>query len=130
GHVRMFERIAGAVDAGRLAVPDPEHAVDGRASPEMNLLAAPDGRRGEVFIQAGLEMNVVLVEEALCAGELLIIAPERGAAIAGDEAAGVVSRAAVSADLVERQPDKCLRARQKEPSFFRRIFIVQRYAKG
>ena len=54
-----------AVDAGALAVPQGEDAVILGAGEEVDLLAAPDRGRGEVLVEAGLEMDVMALEEAL-----------------------------------------------------------------
>jgi hypothetical protein len=56
---------------------------------QVDLLAAPDGGRREVLVDPGLDVDAVLVEIAPGAGELLVVAAERRAAIAGDEACGV-----------------------------------------
>ena len=51
-----------AVDARALAVPDAEHAIDLGAGEQVDLLRAPHRGRGEVLVEAGLEVDVVLLE--------------------------------------------------------------------
>ena len=67
GRVGVLERIDGAVDAWPLAVPDAEHAIDLGAGKHADLLAAPHRRRCQVLIEAGRELDVMLLEEGLCA---------------------------------------------------------------
>ena len=57
--IAVLDRIAGAVEAGVLAVPDAEHAVELAASDGGNLLRAADRGRGEFFIEARSEFDVV-----------------------------------------------------------------------
>ena len=53
GRVGVLERIERAVDAGALAVPDAEHAIDLGAGEHADLLAAPHRRRRQVLVEAG-----------------------------------------------------------------------------
>jgi len=66
--VGVAEDIAAAVDAGALAVPDADDTVILGAGRQAELLRAPDRGGGEVFIYAGLELDVVLLE-VLAGGE-------------------------------------------------------------
>src|SRR5690606_22824771 len=104
------------VDARALAVPDREDAVVFRVGEEIELLAAPDGRCSEILVHAGLEMDVVLLEEFARAPELLVIQAERGAAIAGDETCGIQPGGKVALPLQHGQPDQCLGAGQENAS--------------
>ena len=65
GIVGVLQDVARTVDAGALAVPHAEHAVVARAGIEVDLLGAPQGRRRQVLVDAGLELDVVLLDEAL-----------------------------------------------------------------
>src|SRR5690606_30071164 len=70
--VTVLERIAGAVDAGTLAVPQPEHAVVARAGEEARLLRAPDRRRREILVQPRLEADIGRVEILLRTPQLAV----------------------------------------------------------
>ena len=96
GEIGVAEDVAGAVDARALAVPHAEHAVVLALAAQLGLLRAPDGGRGEVLVQAGLEQDVVLIERGLGAHELLVEPAERRAAIARDVAGGVEPGEAVA----------------------------------
>ena len=61
--VAVFQGVARPVDAGPFRVPDREDAIDGVVAEELVLLRAPDGRQRQILVQAGLEMNVVVLEE-------------------------------------------------------------------
>ena len=89
GVVAVAEGVTGAIHAGALAVPDREDAIDLGALEQVDLLAAPDGSRGHVLVDARLEADVVALEKALGLPELLVVAAERRAPVSGDEAAGV-----------------------------------------
>jgi hypothetical protein len=105
GCVAVFERIAGAVHAGPLAVPHAEHAVVARAREQVRLLRAPDRRCREVFVQARLKANLRGVEVFRRAPQLAIEAAERRAAVAGNEAGRVPPRETVEETLREQQAD-------------------------
>ena len=89
GEIGVAQGVARAVDARPLAIPDAEHAIDGRAGKAVEILRAPDRGRGEVLVEAGAEDDVVLLEQRRRAPELDVVAPERRAAIAGNISAGV-----------------------------------------
>ena len=48
--ISVLENIARAINAGRLAVPEPKHPVITRAVKQINLLRAPNGGGGQVLI--------------------------------------------------------------------------------
>ena len=60
--IAVAEHVAAAVDAGALAVPDADHAIMVGAGRQIKLLRAPDRGGREVFVHAGLELDVVLFE--------------------------------------------------------------------
>ena len=64
GKVGMLEDVATAVHAGALAVPHREDAVALGTRQQVQLLRAPDGGGGEVFVDAGAEAHVVLGQKA------------------------------------------------------------------
>src|SRR4029077_17565891 len=99
GRIAVAEHVAAAVYAGALAVPDADHAVVLCAGREVELLRAPDRGGCEGFIHAGLEFDVVLFEMFWGGEKWRVVAAERGAAIAGDEARGTEAGAPVTADL-------------------------------
>src|SRR5207249_12082950 len=63
GRVGMLERVHRAVDAGALAVPDTEYAIDPGAGEHADLLAAPYGGRRQILVETGCELDVMLLEE-------------------------------------------------------------------
>ncbi|MGY3468130.1 hypothetical protein ACVW0I_005001 [Bradyrhizobium sp. LM6.11] len=121
----MTEHVAAAIDAGTLAVPDADHAVILGAGGEVELLRAPDRGRGQILVHAGLELDVVLLEMLARGEELLVIAPERRAAIAGDEARGVQPRGTVAPDLGHRQADQRLNAGCENMSRVLGVFLIE-----
>ena len=103
GPIGMAQHVERSIDAGALAIPDAEHAIDRGAGKQANLLAAPHRGGGEVFIETGLEADVVLFEQRLGLPQRAVVSAERRAAIAGDEARGVQAGSAVARALHERQ---------------------------
>src|SRR5664279_5382857 len=89
-HVGVLEDVGAAVDSRALAVPDAEDAVDLlRLGVEIELLRAPHGRGRKLFVDARLEDDVLGREVLLRRPQRLVIAAERRAAVAADEAARV-----------------------------------------
>src|ERR1700744_2916346 len=89
GSIAVAEHVAAAIDAGALAIPDANRAIVVGAGREVELLRAPDRGRREVLVHAGLEFDVVLLEMFSRGEQLLVIAAERRAAIAGNEDGGI-----------------------------------------
>src|SRR5476649_1708251 len=125
GIVGVLEDVAAAVDAGALAVPDAENAVVFGAVIKMDLLGAPKGGRREVLVEAGLEFDVALLDELLGLPERLVEAAERGAAIAGDIAAGIEAGRQIPLPLHHRQPHQRLGTSQVYPTALDYILVVQ-----
>src|SRR5471030_1054857 len=89
GVVHVLEDVAAAVHARTLAVPHGEHAVVLGLADQVDLLRAPDGRRGQVFVDAGDELHVVCLQMRFGLPQVFVEAAQRRAAVAGDEAGGV-----------------------------------------
>ena len=125
GGVAVLERIGRAVDARSLAVPDGEHAIDRGSREHVDLLAAPHGGRGEVFVQPGLEADIVGFEVPLRLPQRIVVDAERRAAIAGDEAAGIESGVLVAFALHDWQANERLHAGEINASGPARVFVVE-----
>ena len=123
--IAVPEHVAAAVDAGALAVPDADHAIILGAGRKVELLRAPDRGRRKVFVHAGLKLDVVLVEMLAGGEQLLVVAAERRAAVAGDEACGVQPRGAVAADLRHRQANQRLNAGQEDVAGTLGVFLIE-----
>ena len=89
GEIGMPEHVAGAVDAGALAVPHAEHAIELAFAMQLGGLRAPQGGRGQILVEAALEPDVGFGELSSGAHELQIEPAERGAAIARHIARGI-----------------------------------------
>ena len=102
GGIGVFEHVRGPVDARRLAVPEAEHPVAIRSRPRADrLLRSPYGGRRQFLVDARREVHVVGGEVGRRRDQLLIVAGERRAAVAGDEAGGLQPRPPVEPDPVE-----------------------------
>src|SRR5437879_2473845 len=87
--VGMLERVHGAVDAGALAIPDTEYAIDLGAGEHADLLAAPHGGGRQILVETGCELDVMLLEERFGAPQRVVVHAERRTAVSRDEACGV-----------------------------------------
>ena len=88
-------------------------------------LRALAGRGGEVLIDTRLMDDVVRVEEPPGPLELLVVAAQGRAAIAGDVAGGVEPFGEVAATLLERQPDQRLDAGHEHLPTLEQVLVVQ-----
>ena len=121
----MAKNVAGAVDAGPLAVPHGEDAVVLALAAQLGLLRAPDRGRGQVLVDAALEADVVRLEKWLGAQELAVKAAERRAAIAGDKTRGAQPVAAVQLLLHQAEPHQGLEAGDKDAAVAEVVFVVE-----
>ena len=119
--IAVPQHVAGPVDAGPLGVPHRENAVIVGVREQVELLAAPDCRGGEVFVDAGFEMDVVLLDERLRLPELLVEGTERRASVAGDETARIEAGGGVALPLHQGQSDERLNAGQEYPTRFQGV---------
>ncbi len=112
--IAAVQRVAGAVDAGAFAVPHAEHAIDALAGEGVELLRAVQHGGGEVFVDAGLEADVVRVEQRLAAPEFPVQPAQRRAAIARHQRAGVQAGGAVEPGLLQQHADQRLDAGEQD----------------
>ena len=99
----MANGVAGPIETRRLAVPEAEHAIDGGAGEQANLLAAPDRGGRELLVDAGLKMHLLRLEGRPLLPERLIEAAEGRAPIAGNEATRVQSCTLILPLLLEEK---------------------------
>ena len=123
--VGVLEHVAGAVYAGRLAVPHAEDAVVLRPRERVHHLAAEHGRGAQVLVEAGGEHDVVLAEELPLPLEGLVEPAQRRAAIAGDERGRAQPLPAVGEMLVDRQAHQGLDARQVDVPLFLHVLGIE-----
>src|SRR6516165_5146745 len=126
GEVRVAKYITGAVDAGAFAVPKAEHAIELALATQLRLLRAPQRGRGDVLVEACLEANVVTVEIALRAQELLVEGAEWRPAIARDIARRVEAGAAIALLLHQAETHQGLEAGDENAAFAEIVFVVER----
>jgi len=103
GGIAVLEHVAAAIDARSLAVPEGKHAVVAGAGEQVGLLAAPHRGGAQLLVDAGLEVDGVLLEKLACLPEALVEPAQRRAAVAGDETGGVEAMGQVALALQHRQ---------------------------
>src|SRR5207244_4950776 len=113
GRVGMLERVHRAVNAGALAIPDTEYAIDLGAGEHADLLAAPHGGRRQILVETGCELDVMLLEEGFGTPQRVVVHAERRAAVARYETGGVEPRCAVAFALQHREPNQRLCTREE-----------------
>ena len=102
-HVGVFEHIRAAVNARAFAVPDAEHAVELLVrGVELDLLRAPDRGGRQFLVDTGLEHDVLRRQVFLGGPQRLVIAAQRRAAVAADEAGGVQTHRRIALALQHR----------------------------
>ena len=126
GGIGVLEHIPAAVYAGALAIPHGKHAVVFGSLEQAYLLRSPDGGGGEFFIDAGLEMNVVLFEVLFGFPQRLIKTTQRRTAIAGDKTGGVESGGKVALALDHGEADEGLDAGEIDAAGIKCVLVVQR----
>ncbi len=110
GRVRVLEHVAAAIDARALPVPHRKDAIDLRALEQVELLRAPHRGGGEVFVEPGLEADVVAFEMLAGFPRGLVHRSERRSAVAGDEPGRVQAGELVALVLQHREAQQGLRA--------------------
>jgi len=124
GEIRVPERIARAVHAGRLAVPHAKYAVITRAGQKINLLSAPDRRGAKILVDRLAEYDLSCLKEILGGMRLLVQPAQRRTTIARDETRSFQPGCRIAAGLVQQHPQQGLNAGDENPAFLKRVFIV------
>ena len=121
----MPQRIAGAVDARPLAVPEAEDAVEAPLAAQFRLLRAPQGGGREVLVDARIEDDARRLQHVGRAPELLVEAAQRRAAIAGDIAGRGQALAPVARLLHEEQAHHRLGPADQHPLLGEVVLVVK-----
>ena len=125
GVVGVAEHVAGAVDAGALAVPDAEHAVVLAFAPQLRLLRAPQRGGGQVLVEAGHELDVVGLQDALGAQHGGFQRGDGRAAVARHVAGRIEPGLHVAGPLGQHQADDGLGAGQQLVGLVEGVFVVE-----
>src|SRR5690606_12717332 len=115
GQIGMAQYVAGAVDAGALAVPKAEGAVMETLTEQAGLLRSPDRRRRQFLVETGLEADVAFGEMLLCMPELLVEATNRRAAISRNESGSVEPGATIELAAHQQHADDGLGTGEEDP---------------
>ena len=125
GVVGVLEDVAAAVHARALAVPHAEHAVVFGVFEQIGLLRAPHGRGRQVFVQAGVEFDVVFVEVFPGFHGRHVDRGDGRAAVAGDIAGRIEARFQIAFALHHRQADQRLGAGHEGAAALQGVFVVE-----
>ena len=127
GHVGVLEGVGTAVHARPLAVPDAEHAIVA-AWPrcQVKLLAAPHGGGRQIFIDAGLENDVVAIQVGFRGPQGLVIRAQGRAPVATDEAGRAQAIQRIPGVLQHGQAHQGLDAAHVDAASLLGVLVVQR----
>mgnify|MGYP000486279152 CR=1 FL=1 len=123
--IGVLEGVAGAVDAGALAVPHGEHAVVLGRADQVHLLRTPDGRGRQVCVDARHELHVVRFQLLLGFPQVLVEAAQGRAAVAGNEPGRVEACGLVAQALHHGQAHEGLDTGQEDGAGSGRVFVVE-----
>ncbi len=126
GHIGMLEHVAATVHAGTFAVPHAEHTVVLCTGEQVDLLRTPYGGRGQVFVHAGVELDVLRFEilARLLRGQ--VDAAQGRAAVTGDVTGSIQAGSQVALALHHGEADHCLRAGHEGVAGLERVLVVER----
>ena len=116
--IAVLEGVARTRNAGALAVPDADDAIVFRTRRQMCLLRSPNSGCSEVFVNAGLEDDVVLAEALFLAHQDLIVPANGRAAIPGDKGCGIQPCRAVASHLDKGQAGQRMQTVHKDAAMF------------
>ena len=125
GRVAVLEHVAAAVDTRALAVPHGKHAVIARAGEQVGLLAAPHRGGGQLFVDPGPEVDVVVLKEGLGLPQTLVQVAQGRAAVAGNETGGIQALGAVALLLQHRQSGQRLGAGEVQMTGGKTVLVIQ-----
>ena len=100
--VAVTEGVAGAVDAGRLAVPDADYAVEALVRKTFQELGAVDRGRRRLLVDRRSADHVVIRQQPVRSLKLFVVLAQRRSGIAADEGANPQAGFPVAAVLVHR----------------------------
>ncbi len=121
----MLEDIAATVYTRPLAIPEGEHAIVLAMREQVDLLTAPDGGGGQLFVDPGLKMDGVLLQVVLGVPKALVQIAQRRTAVTGNETGGVQALRLVTLLLQHRQAGQGLCAGQVQIAGGKAVFIIQ-----
>ena len=125
GGVGMLQRVSRAVQTRALAIPQGKYAIAIRALEQVELLRAPDGVRGQLFIHAGLEDDVVCREVRPGLAESQIESGQWRTAVAGDVTGGIQTGAAIAFLLQHGQTRQRLVAGDVDAALRAGVFVFE-----
>ena len=127
GHVGVFEHIRATVNARAFAIPNAKHAIELVAAlgRKTQLLCAPQGRGSQLFVDPGLEDDVLGFQVVFGFPQRLVVAAQGGAAVAADKARGVFALQGIALSLQHGQFDQSLHAAHEGAPHIETVFVVQ-----
>jgi hypothetical protein len=123
--IGMAKHVASTVDARPFAVPHAEHAIEFAFAAQLSLLRTPQRGGGEVFIQAGLELDVGSHKLSCRAHELLVETAERRTTVPGDITGSVQAGAPITLFLHQAGTNQRLITCDEYVRLAQVVFVVE-----
>ena len=124
--VGVAQRIGSPVQAGCLAVPDACHPVGAQPVDVPGELGTHHRGGGQLLVQGWPVHHVQVGQQAGPAGDLQVVAAERGSLVTRDERAAAQPADPVLPGPVEEHPHQALHARQIDGALFPQVTVGQR----
>ena len=121
----MFQRIACAVHARPLAIPETENPIHLPVFVGFHLLGTEHDRGGEVFVNGGYEIDAIFVQQILGLPECLVDSTQGGAPVATHQAGRIQSLFAIQGCLHQGDSDQRLGAGQENPPGFPQVTVFE-----
>src|SRR5262245_24247991 len=125
--VGMAKHVTRAIEAWTLSVPNPEHPVIFALPPKFSLLRAPQGSGREVLVEAGHELDVVLLQDTPRAQHGCLEGGDRGATVTRHVTRGIETSPHVPGTLNQHQAHDRLGAGQELPALVEAVLVVEAY---
>ena len=125
GVVAVPNRVAGPVEAGALAVPEPDHAVVARVRVALEHLCAHERGGGHLLVLGRAVHDAPPFVQGPGLGQRQVVAAEGRAGVAGDEGPGPEAGGPVAPGLVEGEAHQGLHAGEEDAARLELVAVVQ-----
>ena len=125
GRVAVLEHVATAIHPRPLAVPHGKHTVVTRTGEQVGLLAAPHGGSAQLLVDAGLEVDVVVLEVVPGVPQALVQVAQGRTPITGNKAGGIQAKGGITLLLQHGQAGQGLGTGEVQMARGYTVLVVQ-----
>ena len=126
-HGGVLENVRATVHPRALAVPNAKHPIKAAAGRgrKAQLRGAPQSSGGQLFVDAGLEHDVLRLQVRLGLPQRLVVTAQRRTPVTTDETSGVFAEQGIALALQHGQLDQGLHTAHEGAALVEGIFVVQ-----